>query len=105
MDGELVDDEEDYDYDEQTRMLRRDQEQRLQRKASDAEQEEWNAEIDRMSRGSVSSGESYNAATRAGRRERYMDEEDDPPARPVKLKDSSGRTMPPAERAPLPRSR
>lgn len=90
MDGELLDDEESEDYDERSRMMRREERRRLERKASAAEEEEWSNEVERMGRGSVSSGESSRAALRS----RYTDEEDEPP-RLVRLKDVRGSNVPP----------
>lgn len=101
VNGELVLDEEDErDYDERSRMLREDRRRQLDRKASKAEEEEWSNEVERIGRGSMSSGES----SRMGTRGRYMDEyDDDEPPRLVRLKDVGGSNVPPAERAPLPR--
>lgn len=99
-DGELLDDEESEDYDERSRMLKMEQRRRLERKASAAEEEEWSNEVERIGRGSVSSAESSRAAMRS----RYADSDDEPP-RLVRLKDAGGSNMPPAERAPVPRTR
>jgi hypothetical protein len=100
VDGELLDDEESEDYDERSRIMRREERRRLDRKASAAEEEEWSNEIERIGRGSVSSAESSRAALRS----RYIDEEEEPP-RLVKLRDVGGGNVPPAERAPVPRTR
>jgi hypothetical protein len=94
VDGELLDDDESEDFDERSQMLR-EQQPRLERKASREEEEEWSDEVERM--GSVSSGESAMGAARG----RYADE----CPRVVKLKDSGGRDIPASERAPVPRTR
>lgn len=99
VDGELLDDEESEDYDERSRMMRRERDRRQASKASAAEEEEWSNEVERMGRGSMSSAESSRAM-----RSRYTDSDDEPP-RLVKLKDAGGGNVPPAERAPLPRTR
>lgn len=100
VDGELLDDEheENEEYDEQSHMLRTEQHRVLERKASQAEEDEWGHEIDRMGRVSVDSGDSPAGGPR-GR----MPHDEYP--RPVNLKDAAGRDIPAAERAPVPRTR
>lgn len=88
-DGELLD-EEDFE-DERSSMLR--SEQRLRSRPSHDEQENWDSEMDRIS--SSSSGGS-------GQHHRFSSARSGAP-RLVTIKDSDGRDMPPAERAPLPR--
>ncbi|OCK76462.1 DUF862-domain-containing protein [Lepidopterella palustris CBS 459.81] len=86
-DGELLD-EEDFE-DERSSMLR--SEQRRRNRPSQDEQENWDSEMDRIS--SSSSGGS-------GAR-RSMSRNEAP--RPVSVTDTSGRKIPAAERAPMPR--
>jgi hypothetical protein len=93
-----LDDDESEDFDERSRMLRQQHQPGLERKASRLEEEEWGNEVDRIGRGSVSSGESSVGAIRG----RYAEEEH---PRPVTLKDTRGRNMPASERAPVPRTR
>ncbi|KAF2495989.1 DUF862-domain-containing protein [Lophium mytilinum] len=83
-DGELLDDEDDHD--ETTAMLRHDRSRR--NRPSLDEQDNWDSEMDRISNSSSggSRGTSRNKAPRL-----------------VSVKDTSGREMPPAERAPMPR--
>lgn len=88
-DGELLD-EEDFE-DERSSMLRSEQRRRQQRPSQD-EQENWDSEMDRISSsGSGGSGGHRYGAARHGA------------PRLVTIKDTGGREMPPAERAPLPR--
>ncbi|ORY09100.1 PPPDE putative peptidase domain-domain-containing protein [Clohesyomyces aquaticus] len=76
-DGELLD--EDFDEDERSSMLRSDN--RRRHRASEDERQSWDSEMDRIS--------SSNGGNDV--------------ARLVEIQDSSGRTIPAAERAPLPR--
>jgi hypothetical protein len=97
VDGELLDDEDNEYFDERSRMLSREQEPRLERKPSRAEEEEWSNEVDRMGKGSVSSAESSAGVMRGRYTEEYP--------RPVTLTDAGGREVPVAERAPVPRTK
>ncbi|KAF2108515.1 PPPDE putative peptidase domain-containing protein [Lophiotrema nucula] len=90
-DGELLD--EDFE-DERSSMLRSDQ--RRRHRPSEDDQENWDSEMDRISgSSSAGSGGSSGGHPRHARR-------DDAP-RLVSVKDTGGREMPAAERAPLPR--
>lgn len=106
VDGELVDDGESEDYDERSRMIRREDDRLIALGMKQARQntDSWGFEARRPGRGgSISSGES---STRGGARSRYMDDDqDEEPPRLVKLKDVQGGHVPPAERAPRPRTR
>ena len=89
-DGELLDDDSDDDDDERVAMLKADQKRRArEREMSPEEQERWDEEMDRIS----GAGDS-----------RSVSREQDPQMGNVKTRDTSGRAMPPAERAPPPSS-
>jgi hypothetical protein len=86
-DGELLDEEDDGD--ERTAMLRDDQRRRNRLSMND--QDNWHSEMDRIS--SSSSGDSRGQRSTSRNEARRL----------VTVKDTSGRPMPPAERAPMPR--
>ena len=105
VDGELVDDGESEDYDERSRMMRREDDRlrSLGMKPASQDVDSWGFEARRPERGSISSGE---CSTQGGTRSRYTDDDqDEEPPRLVKLKDVQGGHVPPAERAPLPRTK
>jgi hypothetical protein len=83
QDGELVNEDED---DERTAMLRR-QNSNMRAKVNEDEQLRWEEEMDRVS---VRAGSSKNSSKCVEA------------PRPITLKNTSGRQMPPSERAPLP---
>ncbi|KAF1984669.1 DUF862-domain-containing protein [Aulographum hederae CBS 113979] len=84
-DGELLDEDEE---DERAALVRREDRRRAGRRVSDEEQANWDSEMDRISERSSSIGKENRERWKAA-------------ARP---KDTSGRNLPPAERAPAPRA-